>query len=111
MNLSYAFYKNNNWHNSHLTGYQPGDELELAAIGLVDGNPDNPVQILEVLFETYNIRHPVGYEGRSMSVSDVIIIGETAWSCDCQGWRAVDVSTSFATVEDTLRSLSLGVEL
>lgn len=30
--------------------------------------------LLEELFEEFNLRHPLGYRGRSMSCSDIIVI-------------------------------------
>lgn len=51
---------------------------------------------LEKLYEIFNLEHPAGYKGRSMSVSDVveIIDGNTGKSyfhfCDSFGFQKVD---------------------
>ena len=43
-------------------------------------------QALEDLFAKYNIAHPEGYKGRSMSVSDIVAIGEDKYYCDSFGF-------------------------
>lgn len=54
---------------------------------------------LEELYEIFNLEHPTGYKGRSMSVSDVveIIDGTTGKShfhfCDNVGFRTVSFET------------------
>lgn len=39
----------------------------------MDANADINV-LLEELFEEFNLRHPFGYKGRSMSCSDIVVI-------------------------------------
>ena len=48
---------------------------------------------LDKLYVKFNIRHPADYMGRSLSVSDVVVLNEngkrTAWFCDTVGFREV----------------------
>lgn len=52
----------------------------------------------EKLFERYNADRPVGYEGRSMSVSDIVTLWDnsgaepvkTIWYCDSVGFKQID---------------------
>jgi antirestriction protein ArdC len=48
---------------------------------------------LDKLYVKFNIRHPADYMGRSLSVSDVVVLNEngkrTAWFCDTFGFREV----------------------
>lgn len=94
MQMSYAFYHN----DVFIRGYEPGDVLTLMSAGTIDVEVDNVKEALEKLFDRYNIDFPVGYEGRSMSVGDVIVIGETAWSCENSGWKSVDISSAKVVV-------------
>ena len=41
---------------------------------------------LENLFEIFNLRHPNDYKGRSLSVSDVVVINNKTYYCDSIGW-------------------------
>lgn len=43
--------------------------------------------VLNALFRTFNVAHPDDFTGRSMSVSDVVVLdGDTVWYCDNLGW-------------------------
>lgn len=44
---------------------------------------------LELLFRMFNIEKPADYKGRSLSVSDVVVIGEDAYYCDSFGWSKI----------------------
>jgi hypothetical protein len=46
--------------------------------------------ILEELFETFNTSHPADYNGRSLSVSDVIVIDSQAYFCERFGWKEIE---------------------
>lgn len=50
--------------------------------------------VLEQTFRRLNIDHPDDWTQRSMSVGDVIVVGETAWLCGAAGWSAVDIARS-----------------
>ena len=67
---------------------------------------------LENLYEIFNLEHPAGYKGRSMSVSDVveIIDGNTGKSyfhfCDSFGFQKVDFDPEKTQVSDRFLSLA-----
>lgn len=42
---------------------------------------------LEEVFTIFNVNHPEGYKGRSLSVSDVVEVDETYWFCDSWGFK------------------------
>lgn len=54
------------------------------------------MDLLGYLFETFNINHPDGYRGHSMSISDVILVEDIEanekryYYCDSIGW--VDIT-------------------
>ena len=54
---------------------------------------DNDLVILEHLFHVFNVDHPDGYKGRSLSVSDIVVIEEGAerrvYYCDSFGWEVL----------------------
>lgn len=67
---------------------------------------------LEKLYEIFNLEHPAGYKGRSMSVSDVveIIDGNNGKSyfhfCDSIGFRWIDFAPEKTQVSDRFLSLA-----
>ena len=55
-----------------------------------DERPDSP-RILEEIFARFNLDLPDGYQGRSLSVSDVVCFPDigTAYYCDNFGWKEI----------------------
>ena len=59
---------------------------------------DTPLAACERLYRIYNIDHPSGYIGRSMSVSDIVNLWDneqdppvqTSWYCDSIGFVQID---------------------
>lgn len=53
----------------------------------------NSLELLENLFEKFNIYHPEGYRAHSMSVSDVVRINDgneiRYYYCDSIGWKDI----------------------
>ena len=47
---------------------------------------ETPAGILEDLFQKFNIHLPKGFRGHSLSVSDVVILDDVKYYCDCYGW-------------------------
>ena len=43
-------------------------------------------EILEHLFNMFNVAHPKNYHGRSMSTSDVVELDGVKYYCDSIGW-------------------------
>lgn len=56
-----------------------------------DGNVENddPYEILKYLFTEFNIHHPLGFHGHSLSVSDVVILDDKMYYCDPLGWKEI----------------------
>ena len=49
-----------------------------------------PNAILEELFRVFNIEHPEDFQGRSMSVSDIVQLGDDDYYyCDSFGWENI----------------------
>ena len=48
--------------------------------------PEMP-NALEELFEIFNVRRPKDFEGRGMSISDVVEIDSKNYYCDFVGWE------------------------
>ena len=80
-------------------GYRPGAHMKLAYKGEVnDDDFDTVAEILEHLFETFNINHPADYKAHSLSVGDVVVLidGPTttderdAYACESAGWKRLN---------------------
>lgn len=73
------------------TGYGYGDRMILAWEGETPADPD-PLDTLERLFILFNRDdRPTGQICSSMSIGDVVVLGETAWSCTRDGWVVLDM--------------------
>jgi hypothetical protein len=55
----------------------------------VESNDDN--EILNKLFHDFNTNHPRYYNGRSMSVSDIVQIENKYYFCDSFGWQEIEL--------------------
>lgn len=55
--------------------------------GVYTGSENTVVGILEDLFREFNIDHPEGFTGHSLSTSDIVILEDTAYYCDSFGWK------------------------
>ncbi len=55
--------------------------------GEIEG--DDTIQILEKLFEIFNINHPKDFRGHSLSVSDIVILDGVKYYCDSMGWEKI----------------------
>ena len=57
----------------------------------IDG--ENPIAVLEKLFERFNINHPDDFKGHSMSVSDIVVLfddnGCKWYYCDSFDWKDI----------------------
>ena len=65
------------------------DDYKAVFTGHIAG--DDPHAILELLFQLFNMGdYPKAYTGRSMSVSDVVVIdGLGTYFCDSFGWKKI----------------------
>ena len=52
-----------------------------------DGDPQ---ETLESLFVEFNISHPHDFKGHSLSVSDVVQLGDDYYYCDSLGWVKIE---------------------
>lgn len=88
-------------------------DLDLYSVVYEGEVEDGPAMAaLEFLFQEFNINHPAGYRGRSMSVSDVVHLGDRFFYCDSCGF--VDVTDriySSSEVEINCSSISPGGEV
>lgn len=50
---------------------------------------ENKDELLEQIFEKFNLNHPEDFHGHSLSVSDVVIIDNEIYFCDSFGWKKV----------------------
>ena len=53
------------------------------------GIGNSEYSVLESLWETFNLNHPEDYYGRSLSVSDIVVIDNVAYFCDSFGWKEI----------------------
>ena len=51
---------------------------------------DVPCDSLEDVYYMFNMEHPAGYRGRSLSVSDVVEIDGVFYFCDSFGWKRIE---------------------
>lgn len=63
------------------------DNYDLVYSGEVNTNTTN---VLEELFRLFNIEQPCDFYGRSMSVSDIVQIGNDYFYCDSFGWENIN---------------------
>ena len=85
-----ARFMNYEWTKNH--GGVDTDNYFTADSGTIEA--DTPQMACERLYRSYNIDHPSGYNGRSMSVSDIVNLWDneqdppvkTTWFCDRVGF-------------------------
>lgn len=63
------------------------DNYDLIYEGKVKTDVSN---ILEELYRAFNIEQPEDFFGRSMSVSDIVQIGDDYFYCDSIGWANIN---------------------
>ena len=79
-NCEYAF-EHYNWCKDkiNLKDYEVVYEGELDYLEMPDA--------LEELFKIFNIKRPKDFEGRSMSISDIVEVDGKNYYCDDIGWK------------------------
>lgn len=50
---------------------------------------ENKMEILEMLFEIFNVRRPEDFKGHSLSTSDVVSLDGELFYCDSFGWKEI----------------------
>lgn len=84
------------------TGYTIGDVLVNKFTGTIEVDIHNCEEALEWLFSRYNVGSGVEDTAalaaeRSLSVGDVVVLGEVAFACGRQGWTSVPLPINFAS--------------
>ena len=73
------------------SAYREDDEF---VVGWRDDiEAERPEDVPEIMFARHNAdSRPSGQTCRSMSVGDVVVVGETAYACEASGFRALDAA-------------------
>ncbi len=96
------------------------DNYEKVYSGTVDAASKSNAEVLESLFERFNLQHPADFRGHSMSVSDVVVLHEngrdTAHFCDSIGFAEMPQflhpePALTATVENAVTMETSGLEV
>lgn len=98
MSVTVKVYLNTNERDSFMRGYQHGDPLRLAATWNTSQN--NPNEELNRAYHQLNVDAPTeqwardyrANRNRSLSKGDVVVFGETAWSCESVGWKQISLT-------------------
>ncbi len=65
-------------------------DYEKVYTGKIKNNYDNVEEILEYLFELFNVTRPKDYTWHSMSVSDIVKVNNEWWYCDTFGFSKLE---------------------
>ena len=89
------------------------DKYDLVFDSNTEDDPDDILSFLENLFTTFNIgQRPADYKGRSLSVSDVVIIYDKfAYYCDTTGWKSIALYEFPKWAKSYIRKHGLGESL
>lgn len=91
------------WHSrtSRFSTWNLSDPMEKVFTFFIPAEATHdPELVLEEAFETFNIgqtalaRDYFSRRLRTLSVGDVVAIGESAWACDSVGWRLLRQATT-----------------
>lgn len=86
-NTSYAFYW---WLEAEdefdFNDYAPVYEYE----SISAEKDDNIFKTLNGVFTTFNLNHPKDFRGHSLSISDIVQVGNRYFYCDDAGWVELD---------------------
>ena len=75
------------WQRQPLDDHTGWGPYKIMYCGQVDFTGD-PEDSLEVLFRLFNVRRPEDFYGHSMSIGDMVVLGETTFKCASAGWEA-----------------------
>lgn len=86
-------------------GFRPGDTLRLAAEYYVDASmvsDGSAYPVLNQAFHELNVDEPAedwaksyrAERNRSLSVGDVVVVGELAYACQSVGWKPVALTAA-----------------
>lgn len=69
------------------------DNYNMVFVGAIESQNDRIA--LEQIFEDFNINHPLYYNGRSISIGDIVEIDGLYYYCDMVGWwRIIQVENN-----------------
>ena len=49
------------------------------------------IELLEQLFYVFNVNPPAHFKGHSLSMSDIVEIGDKRYYCDIMGWKEIEI--------------------
>lgn len=49
----------------------------------------NTYRLLDDIFYIFNCQHPNDFKGHSLSVSDIVVLGDNYYYCDSIGWKNI----------------------
>lgn len=76
-----------NWESHYIKVYEDDYEDDE---GYEDIGETGHPEVLESLFEIFNLNHPDDYEARSLSVSDIVVLEGKVYYCDSFSWKEVE---------------------
>lgn len=65
------------------------DDYNKVYASTVDAQEGTDGEILEKLFYIFNMTRPHDFHGHSMSVGDIVVLGEQAYICGMIGWLKI----------------------
>lgn len=80
------------WHKEHIifTNETPVRLEDYCAVWQ-DTLPDNKyrddTRALELIFERFNLNHPLNYAGRSLTAGDIVKLNDSYYLCCSFGWH------------------------
>ena len=76
--------------------YNPEDYEKVfeGNVGIDEEGESGIIDALERLYYVFNVAHPTGYQGRSLSVSDVVKLGDDYYYVDIVGFRKIPMDVA-----------------
>lgn len=75
--------------HEHATKHTGSPDINRDAYNMVWAGELDHEAGLEEIYEIFNLRHPDGYRGHSLSVSDIVELPDGLHFCDSFGWKPV----------------------
>jgi len=55
----------------------------------VDGEQITITRFLDTIYTRFNLYRPENYKARSLSTSDIVVLGDKKYYCDSIGWKEI----------------------
>lgn len=81
-------YRFERWDYASSNGFDFDDYDEVWS-GTIDMGDNSPIDTLNVIYETFNLNRPSEYEGRSLSISDIVELDERLYYVDAFGFEDI----------------------